>query len=315
MKPLSELTEREVVALAIANEEENTRIYQSFADRLRRRFPGLRRPLRRDGAGRGRAPPPADRDASGEVRRAHPARPPRRRARLHPPPAVWWSAALDLDRIAAGRADGAAGRDFYEKGGEPDERCRSPPAPRRPRRSGGVAATTAHRLGEELVPASVRAQEDEAERRLFVLRIRPARACRPHRRLGLDPGAALRRRLCHAAVSTTFLVGLAASLGAGICMGFAEALSDDGSLTGRRRPVVRGIVCGLMTTLGGLGHTLPYPRSRQASARDRRRGPGGRSSSSCDHRVDPHALHGHAVLACGVAGRCSAACWCSSPAS
>jgi VIT1/CCC1 family predicted Fe2+/Mn2+ transporter len=55
-----------------------------------------------------------------------------------------------------------------------------------------------------------------------------------------------------------FLVGLAASLGAGISMGFAEALSDDGSLTGRGRPLIRGLVCGLMTALGGLGHTLPY---------------------------------------------------------
>src|SRR5207237_873989 len=56
----------------------------------------------------------------------------------------------------------------------------------------------------------------------------------------------------------TFLVGLAAALGAGISMGFAEALSDDGSLTGRGRPLTRGFVCGLMTALGGLGHTLPY---------------------------------------------------------
>jgi VIT1/CCC1 family predicted Fe2+/Mn2+ transporter len=57
---------------------------------------------------------------------------------------------------------------------------------------------------------------------------------------------------------STFLVGLAAALGAGISMGFAEALSDDGSLTGRGRPFARGLVCGLMTTLGGIGHTLPY---------------------------------------------------------
>src|SRR5213075_1767310 len=56
----------------------------------------------------------------------------------------------------------------------------------------------------------------------------------------------------------TFLVGMAASLGAGISMGFAEALSDDGSLTGRGHPWVRGLVCGLMTTLGGVGHTLPF---------------------------------------------------------
>jgi VIT1/CCC1 family predicted Fe2+/Mn2+ transporter len=56
----------------------------------------------------------------------------------------------------------------------------------------------------------------------------------------------------------TFLVGIAASVGAGISMGFAEAMSDDGSLTGRGHPWARGLVCGLMTTLGGLGHTLPY---------------------------------------------------------
>jgi len=55
-----------------------------------------------------------------------------------------------------------------------------------------------------------------------------------------------------------FVVGLAASLGAGISMGFAEALSDDGSLTGRGHPWMRGLVCGLMTALGGIGHTLPF---------------------------------------------------------
>src|SRR6202040_2700651 len=65
----------------------------------------------------------------------------------------------------------------------------------------------------------------------------------------------------------TFRVGLAASVGAGISMGFAEALSDDGSLTGRGRPWTRGGVCGLMTALGGLGHTMPYliPQYRTAT--------------------------------------------------
>jgi VIT1/CCC1 family predicted Fe2+/Mn2+ transporter len=66
----------------------------------------------------------------------------------------------------------------------------------------------------------------------------------------------------------TFLVGLAAGVGAGISMGFAEALSDDGSLTGRGHPWARGFVCGLMTTLGSLGHTLPYliPNIKTATA-------------------------------------------------
>jgi rubrerythrin len=57
---------------------------------------------------------------------------------------------------------------------------------------------------------------------------------------------------------STFLVGLAASVGAGISMGFAEALSDDGSLTGRGRPILRGVICALMTFVGGIGHALPY---------------------------------------------------------
>jgi hypothetical protein len=58
--------------------------------------------------------------------------------------------------------------------------------------------------------------------------------------------------------TTAFLVGIAASLGAGISMGFAEALSDDGILSGRGRPWARGAICGGMTTLGGIGHTLPF---------------------------------------------------------
>ena len=64
------------------------------------------------------------------------------------------------------------------------------------------------------------------------------------------------------ATHDAFLVGLAASLGAGISMGFAEALSDDGTLTGRGHPLLRGVVCGCMTALGGIGHTLPFLTSR-----------------------------------------------------
>jgi rubrerythrin len=104
------------------------------------------------------------------------------------------------------------------------------------------------------------ADESEAatERRLFVMQvIQPGLA-------GLmDGSVSTLAPLFAAAFATrnpheTFLVGLAASLGAGISMGFAEALSDDGSLTGRGRPLIRGVVCGLMTAVGGLGHTVPY---------------------------------------------------------
>jgi rubrerythrin len=116
----------------------------------------------------------------------------------------------------------------------------------------------AHQLEEQLLTKSTRAKEDETARRMFVLQyVQPGLA-------GLmDGSVSTLAPLFAAAFAThntwaTFLVGLAASVGAGISMGFAEALSDDGSLTGRGAPLVRGTVCGLMTALGGLGHTLPY---------------------------------------------------------
>src|SRR5438270_827520 len=116
----------------------------------------------------------------------------------------------------------------------------------------------AEELGRDKLDAETRSEEEQASRRLFVLQIiQPGLA-------GLMDGsvstlapvftAAFARHESHLA----FLVGLAASVGAGISMGFAEALSDDGSLTGRGHPWVRGLVCGLMTMIGGIGHTLPF---------------------------------------------------------
>jgi rubrerythrin len=115
----------------------------------------------------------------------------------------------------------------------------------------------AQELGEKIAPTA-RAAEDETARRVFVLQyVQPGLA-------GLmDGSVSTLAPLFAAAFAThdtwaTFLVGLAAAVGAGISMAFAEALSDDGSLTGRGAPVVRGAVCGVMTAIGGLGHTLPY---------------------------------------------------------
>jgi len=116
----------------------------------------------------------------------------------------------------------------------------------------------AHKLEEKILTPGVRAHEAETERRMFVLQyVQPGL-------VGLmDGSVSTLAPLFAAAFAThhtweTFLVGLAASVGAGISMGFAEALSDDGSLTGRGTPWLRGTVCGLMTAVGGLGHTLPY---------------------------------------------------------
>lgn len=115
----------------------------------------------------------------------------------------------------------------------------------------------AEALQESITP-DVKSSEDEAQRRLFVLQIvQPGLA-------GLMDGSVSTLAPVFAAAFATksshdaFVVGLAASIGAGISMAFAEALSDDGSLTGRGRPVLRGAVTGLMTAAGGIGHTLPF---------------------------------------------------------
>ncbi len=117
---------------------------------------------------------------------------------------------------------------------------------------------TAAKLTDQILSPDVRAEEDKTRRRVFVLQyVQPGLA-------GLmDGSVSTLAPLFAAAFAThhnwqTFLVGLAASIGAGISMGFAEALSDDGSLTGRGSPWLRGVTCGAMTTVGGLGHTMPY---------------------------------------------------------
>src|ERR1700744_2928399 len=116
----------------------------------------------------------------------------------------------------------------------------------------------ATRLTGDILKPGVREEEDRTRRRMFVLQyVQPGLA-------GLmDGSVSTLAPLFAAAFAThqnwqTFLVGLAASLGAGISMGFAEALSDDGSLTGRGSPWLRGLTCGVMTAIGGLGHSLPY---------------------------------------------------------
>ena len=118
--------------------------------------------------------------------------------------------------------------------------------------------TLAQKLGETILTKDAVAKEDETQRRMFVLQyVQPGL-------VGLmDGSVSTLAPLFAAAFAThhtweTVLVGMAASVGAGISMGFAEALSDDGALSGRGTPWIRGTVCGLMSTIGGVGHTLPY---------------------------------------------------------
>jgi len=116
----------------------------------------------------------------------------------------------------------------------------------------------AEEMDEKQRGSGERDKEDVSERKRFVLQIvQPGLA-------GLMDGSVSTLAPVFAAAFATrhswdaFLVGMAASLGAGISMGFAEAMSDDGVLSGRGRPLLRGTVCGLMTTAGGIGHTLPF---------------------------------------------------------
>jgi rubrerythrin len=116
----------------------------------------------------------------------------------------------------------------------------------------------AARLGTKHVTADIKIEEGETKRRLFLLQV-----IQPGLVGLMDGSVSTLAPLFAAAFATgntwsTFLVGLAASVGAGISMGLAEALSDDGKLTGRGHPTIRGLAAGLMTAVGGLGHTLPY---------------------------------------------------------
>ena len=116
----------------------------------------------------------------------------------------------------------------------------------------------AQRLGEQHLTTDARRAEEETRQRMFVLQV-----VQPGLAGLMDGSVSTLAPLFAAAFAThstweTFLVGMAASVGAGISMGFAEALSDDGQLTGRGHPWLRGSITGLMTTLGGVGHTLPY---------------------------------------------------------
>lgn len=259
MKSLAELTSREVVALAIASEEEDSRIYQDFADRLRPDFPASAR-IFDDMAEEERGhrstlydlyrakfgehlPPIRREDVKGFLKR----RP------------VWWTENLGLDhmRREAEVMELQAAR-FYEKaaGISLDTSVRELFVQLAEAERGHERKASA--LGDAYLTESAQAQEEAARHRLFVLQyVQPGLA-------GLiDGSVSTLAPLFAAAFATqnnweTFLVGLAASVGAGISMGFTEALSDDGAITGRGSPLLRGIVCGVMTTLGGIGHTLPY---------------------------------------------------------
>jgi rubrerythrin len=258
-KAFRDLTAPEVVALAISQEEEDGRIYAEFAERVRADYPQTAEALLRmhdEEIGH--------RDRLIEVFRArygeHIPLLRRQDVRGHySRKPLWLAKVLTVGQIRAeveAMEDNA--RRFYAaaiaKTGDAEVRRLLGDLEAEEAKHYDLAETLERRQQE----SGVRAEEDETERRRFVLRyIQPGLA-------GLMDGSVSTLAPVFAAAFATrdtrdaFLVGMAASLGAGISMGFAEALSDDGVLSGRGHPWVRGVICGLMTTAGGIGHTLPF---------------------------------------------------------
>lgn len=259
MRTFESLTEQEILALAISLEEEDARIYDDFAEGLSVDFPATAdtlKEMRTEEDGHRHRLLSLYREKFGEhipLIRRHDVK-----GFVQRKP-IWLVRPLGLDAVRKNIEEmELETKRFYEKAAQ-----RASDASVRQLLGDLAEEERKHqRLADELESAhrASGAYEAEAEtrKRLFVLQvIQPGLA-------GLmDGSVSTLAPLFAAAFATrhpweTFLVGLAASLGAGISMGFAEALSDDGSLTGRGRPWARGFVCGLMTALGGLGHTLPY---------------------------------------------------------
>lgn len=259
MKNFAELTEREVLAIAISSEEEDARIYLAFAEQLEGPFSASAQ-IFRDMA----AEESEHRHRLLELyeKRFGPNLPPIRREdvrgvlRRRP---VWLSKHLKLDvmRREAENMEAQAAN-FYAKAAEKatdvDVRKLLGDLALIEKKHESLAA----KLTATNLTPDAKAEEDATRHRMFLLQyVQPGL-------VGLmDGSVSTLAPLFAAAFAThsnfsTLLVGLAASLGAGISMGFAEALSDDGSLTGRGAPLIRGIVTGLMTAIGGLGHTLPF---------------------------------------------------------
>src|SRR5271156_6424702 len=258
-KTLKDLTAQEVLALAIQSEEEDGRIYDDLAERVRHDYPETAKSLKamhdEENGHRHRLielyrkqfgehiPLIRRQDVKGFI----PRRP------------LWVNSILTVPMIRSEiETMEQEARNFYQAAiaQTSDAAVRQ--------LLGDLAAEEskhydlAEAMDEQQKASGAREQEDKSERRKFVLQIvQPGLA-------GLMDGSVSTLAPVFAAAFAThqsrdaFLVGMAASIGAGISMGFAEALSDDGVLSGRGKPLLRGVVCGAMTTAGGIGHTLPF---------------------------------------------------------
>lgn len=268
-KSFKDLSEAEILALAISNEETDGRIYADFAARLKDHYPATAQVFK-------------EMEAEEDQHRRTLIDEYRRRFGDHIPlirrqdvrgfvnrRPVWLTQSLGIQTVRRyAESMEAETQRFYERAA-----ARTTDASTRKLLGDLAEAERGHvvmadELQKEHLTHAAKEEEDKAQRRLFLLQVvQPGLS-------GLMDGSVSTLAPVFAAAFATqnshdaLLVGLAASLGAGISMGFAEALSDDGSLTGRGKPLLRGIVCGLMTTAGGIGHSLPYliPNFRTATA-------------------------------------------------
>ena len=258
-RPFDTLSEQEILALAISSEEDDGRIYRAYADGLRDDFSASAAVFdgMADEEDRHRAALiELHRKRFGEriplIRREHV------RGYYERKP-DWLVRPLGIDKVR-GQAEAMEDQAhrFYLEAAK-----RTSDASTRKLLGDLAAAEKSHeslarRLGLEHVPEDVKAEENAGDRRQFILTyVQPGLA-------GLmDGSVSTLAPIFAAAFATgdtwqTFLVGLSASVGAGISMGFTEAAHDDGKLSGRGSPVKRGFASGIMTSIGGLGHALPY---------------------------------------------------------
>lgn len=259
MRSFESLSDREVLALAISLEEEDERVYADFAEGLRQDFPATSAVfdgMRGEESGHRRRlieiyserfgdhiPLIRRQDVKGFIQRQ----------------SIWLSQPLNLEAIRRQAATmEVETRHFYERAAARTQHAGTRQLLDDLAQEERSHEDRADKLGRDNLTRDVKQEEDVANRRLFVLQI-----VQPGLAGLMDGSVSTLAPVFAAAVAThkpwdAFLVGLAASIGAGISMGFAEALSDDGSLTGRGHPWVRGGICGLMTALGGIGHTLPF---------------------------------------------------------
>jgi rubrerythrin len=255
----SELSEQEVLALAISSEEDDGRIYRSYAEMLRADYPASAAVfdgMAEEEDGHRRRLIALHQERFGNVipliRREHV-------SGFYARKPVWLTQNLGLERIReeAGQMERDAAR-FYHTAAQAtsDAGTRRLLGDLAQAESGHVEK--ADQLIEHNLGPDAKSEEEAAAHRQFVLTwVQPGLA-------GLMDGSVSTLAPIFATAfatqdtHTTFLVGLAASIGAGISMGFTEAASDDGAISGRGSPIKRGIAAGVMTTLGGLGHALPY---------------------------------------------------------